>query len=159
MMNKIYKAFDHIKLNKELKDQLYINMKHRKPIKTNYHYFIISSLAMASLILTFFLYDYHSPDNKKDEPNLTNEYIHIETNDTFLYNQKIYRLDSISTNKKILDKKIGYLHQIPDNLELINNFDSYHHDKASIYTVKGIKSNQQLAIIEKDTILLFNISK
>lgn len=164
-MNKIYKAFSKIIVSEELKQKTLLKMQSKieqknKKQRYNKVYF---SLALTCSVMLMFVTGFNYFSRSSTPINNDNDVINIftiETNENgFLYNNNLYKETDSVINLELLSKKIGVLTQIPLDLKLTQDFDSYHYNKGEVYTVKGVDDYNQLIIVYNDELILYIIDK
>jgi hypothetical protein len=158
-MNKIYKAFDSIKLDDKIKEKAYRKLE-KNHVTTNYlsrRNIIYGTLGL--VFTSVFLLLFVNEENKNSLPNDAREadtsYILTSSNDVFLYNGNMYSLNEsydISTIK--INNKIGILKQVNEEEGLVNNFDSYYHNGYLVYSsgnpkILIVKSKSETFIYER----------
>jgi hypothetical protein len=133
-MNKIYQAFDSIKLDEITKKRTYQKLE-QKPVKHNYVRLIYSvSFALSVLVFFIVISTNKLPQPTKDDNVSILNIPESSLNDEILYGGNKYLLTSdIDMNVINIGKKIGKLKQIDSNVELSNDFDSYYHDGYEVY--------------------------
>lgn len=158
-MNKIYNAFDNIKVNDKLKEETYKKIIENNKLKSSRKInFFHLSLAMASIIICIFIYSINgSKDSNLDDETKVNTFNAVDTsleeNDYIIYNNKKYILDnSIVIDENMLEEKIG-------NANRESNMESSIQNNVSIYSIKNIDKTLQIAIVNDNEILVFNVEK
>ncbi|MGE5456303.1 MAG: hypothetical protein ACM3O4_04290 [Ignavibacteriales bacterium] len=158
-MNKIYNAFDNIKVDDKLKEETYKkiieNNKLNSSRKINFFHL---SLAMTSIIICIFIYSINgSKDSNLDDEPKVNTFNAVDTsleeNDYIIYNNIKYILDSsIVIDENMLEEKIG-------NANRESNMESSIQNNVSIYSIKNIDKELQIAIVNDQEILVFKVEK
>lgn len=155
-MNKIYNTFSRIKASDELKTKTYQKIiehsYNNKKIKRKYFY---PSLAVTSIIICLFLYNYKDITNnfKPEDYKITSiDSSNYETN-YIIYNNDKYVLDnSIVIEKEMLDKELEIIHQD----YVIGTYISPS-NYISIYSIKNISKEEQIAILKDDKVIVYKI--
>jgi hypothetical protein len=151
-MNKIYQAFDSIKLDEKVKTNTYQRLKD-KPQKRRYANLIYGiSFAMAAFILFISISTSNVPQaNKNDDANILT--VSESFNDEILYKGQKYILSTyMAIDTATTNNKIGVVKQIDSSSDLKNDFESYYHDGYEVY--KG--NNDSVLIIKfNDEVLTY----
>jgi hypothetical protein len=152
-MNRIKDAFDNIKVSNNLKERTYQKIINNKKYSTKFHIIMSLSCALTCLLFGIFVYNYngHKLDNNKENV-LTVKNV---KNDSFIYHKNIYLFDHITSDKDVLGKKLGSLKVVESNPT--NDFESYYHNKASLYKIKGSLNDNELAVLDNNEISIYKI--
>lgn len=156
-MNKIYKAFDSIKLDNTIKQNAYQKIRSKSEIKSylNFRNLMYSALGLVftTVLILLFVNDGNTDKTFRGTEEVDTLYTTNNSKDIFLYDNHVYSLVydyDISTI--IAKEELGTLREINSDDELTHNFDSYYHDGCLVYN-----SNEELVLIvkDKDTILVY----
>lgn len=149
-MNKIYKAFDSIKISNEVKEKLYKKADERQMKAIGFKVPLYGTLGL--VFLGVFISNMTNNNSDSYNPaiqNLYNDNITImeSFNDSIFYEGNIYSLVLDYDISNISYKeKIGVVNQVDLEEPLTNNFDAYYHGGLSIYT----SENQEILILKSD---------
>ncbi len=162
-MSKIYKAFDRIKIDKDLKNRTYqlLTRKHKKENSIKGRNFMYASMALATLVLTIVIYNY---DNIYSPFKGLNQYQeNITTLDNveekiIYFNDNIYVLDDIIIEQYLLDYQINTIDVLTNDLVgSETSITSHNEDGIVIYAIKGIDNYEKIAIIKDNKIVVYKI--
>jgi hypothetical protein len=154
-MNKIYQAFDSIKLDEKVKNKTYQRLK-EKPQKRKYSSLIYGvSFAMATFILFISVFTNNVPQaNQNDNINILT--VSESFNDEILYKGQKYILSTdMAIDTATTNNKIGVVKQVDSSSDLKNDFESYYHDGYEVY--KG--NNDNVLIIKFNDDVLTYVKK
>jgi hypothetical protein len=143
-MNKIYQAFNTIKLDEITKKRVYQKLEKRQKKQVYIKLIYGASFVLTSLILFIAISINNLPQrNKDDDVNILST-PRNSLNDEIFYNGNRYLLSNdIDINTVDIDKKIGKLKKIDSNSELKNDFESYYYDGYEVYS----SSNKNVLIV------------
>lgn len=136
VLNKIYKAFDSIKIDDNIKKKIYDEAKIKIEKNKKFKLLMLGYVPLIFLIAITLMISDSSNQNKFDGKENGNDYnITSIQEDVFIYENNIYSLQLENTLEDIIiNKKIGTLNKVEFDSILVNNFDSYYHDGYSVYS-------------------------
>jgi len=165
-MNKIYEAFDSIKVDSQLKEKVYskIEQKAIRPKFTFNRSVMIRSLAMASIFIIitvgiyFDSYNNNFDNDKGIDKNFIKNQEYIMESDSIFYDGNTYVRDTDIITKDMLDKELGKLIQTnkaSQEKDSTIEVNSHYHNGAAVYSVKDFNNYEKLAILNNGEIFLY----
>jgi hypothetical protein len=151
-MNKIYQAFDSIKLDEVSKKNVYQKLG-QKPVK-QIHTRLIYSVSLVFSVLVFYIVisTNNIPQRGKDTNVNILSIPEGSLNDEIIYDGNTYLLSNdININTINIDKKLGELKQIDSNIDLKSDFESYYHDGYEVYSSNN--KNVLIVKLNSDTLV------
>jgi hypothetical protein len=133
VMNKIYQAFDTIKLDERIKKKTY--QKLEQQTKTRKYKGLIYGISLVMAVFIFFI---AISTNKLPSKN-NDDNINILNTPENMYDVIMYKGDNylisyeIDINQIKFNRKIGVLKQVEIGSNLKNDFESYYHGGYEVY--------------------------
>lgn len=159
MMNKIYEAFDKVKIDQRVKEKALNKLEERK---LKYKYITNKWVISRALALTFttvfiiILVNGHIPQKSAEEDTRVGTMsIQENSKDSFLYAGDTYYLTEDDASKYEVGDKLGGLTQIKEDGVLKDDLISYYDIEATVYS----SNNQKVLIVKTaDKILVYRRS-
>lgn len=156
-MNKIYGAFDSIKLDDNVREKTYQKLVQQQ---ATYNYKQRNLLYVLGAALTAVYIIFFANTGSVDKPPVIDTEVNIftateNTNDRILYDGSVYLIDLDYDISAISVKDyIGSLNQIDKGTNLKNDLDSYFHDGYRVYNssdqnVLVVKSNSENLVYKR----------